>query len=45
MISYDLKINLSDAKEVPNVLEYDYDDNKIYWFENMSLEETKEKLD
>ena len=36
---------LSVAKEAPELLEYDYDENELYQVENMSLEETKEKIE
>ena len=33
------------AKEAPGFLESDYDENKIYQVENMSLEGAKEKIE
>ena len=36
---------VSAAKEAPGFLESDYDEKKLYQVENMSLEETKEKLE
>ena len=36
--------NVSAAKEAPEFLEYDYDDNNHYQVENMIIEETKENL-
>ena len=33
------------AKEVPEFLESDYDDNELYQVEKMSLEGTKEKIE
>ena len=35
---------VSAVKESPESFESDFDDNKIYQIENMSLEDTKEKL-
>ena len=29
--------------EAPNVMESDYNENNLYWVENMSLDDTKEK--
>ena len=31
--------------EAPGFLEFDYDDNELYQVKNMSLEDTKEKLE
>ena len=36
---------VNSVKEAPEFLESDYDENELYQVENMSLEETKEKLE
>ena len=36
---------VSAAKEAPDFLESDYDENKLYQVENMILEETQETLE
>ena len=36
---------VSTAREVPEVLDSDYDENYLYQVEKMSLEETEEKLE
>ena len=36
---------VSDAKEAHECWEYDYEENKLYQVENVSLEDTKEKLE
>ena len=36
---------LSAVKEAPEFLESGYDENEVYPFENMRLEDTKEKLE
>ena len=36
---------LSSAREASEFLDYDYDENDVYQFDEMSLEETREKLE
>ena len=36
---------VSTSKEAPEILDSDYDEKETYQVENMSLEETKEKLE
>ena len=36
---------VSAAKEAPEFLESNYDENKLYQFGNISIEDTKEKLE
>ena len=36
---------VSAAREAPEFLDSDYDENNLYHFDKMSLEETKEKLE
>ena len=46
---YEILLNelkkLSAAKEAPELLDSDYDNNDLYHIDKMSLEETKEKLE
>ena len=46
MKSYCMKIKkLSSAKEIPENIEFDFDENELYRIENMCIYDIKEKLE